>query len=93
MWASQPVLRDGAMLGNMKILAAILLSGNNYTKVALMCKFANMGLPSQSSFSRIQAHYLVPSVDEYWTGVKETAQEEFRATDVVVSGKYDAISL
>lgn len=85
-WRSQPVIRGGALLGNIKMAGAILLSGNNYQKVALLCKFLNLGLVSSYSFHQIQSHYVVPSVEKLWEKVKGTAQEELRANNVVVAG-------
>lgn len=80
------MLRQGAMFGNLKFLSAITLSGNNYRKIALLCKFANIGIPSGSSFTQLQSHYIVPAVNRYWQTTKLSSQEELRATSVVVAG-------
>ncbi|XP_048728592.1 uncharacterized protein LOC125646390 [Ostrea edulis] len=74
-WCSQPVLNKGLHSGDLMISAAILFSGNNFSKVALMAKFLDLHFPSQSSFTRIQRSYLVPAIDEKW----ETHQESIRA--------------
>ena len=40
----------------------ILLSGNNFAKVALLFKFMNLGMVSWVQFERIQALYVVPTI-------------------------------
>ncbi|XP_053388891.1 uncharacterized protein LOC123544069 [Mercenaria mercenaria] len=85
-WTSQPVLPNGVMVGNFKIYAAIVMSGNNYSKVALMAKFMRLGFPSASMFDRIQGQYIIPEVDRYWLTIKQSTQEELRATSIVVAG-------
>ncbi|XP_053387141.1 uncharacterized protein LOC128550965 [Mercenaria mercenaria] len=85
-WTSQPVLPNGVMVGNFKICAAIVMSGNNYSKVALMAKFMRLGFPSASMFDRIQGQYIIPEVDRYWLTIKQSTQEELRATSIVVAG-------
>lgn len=85
-WASQPILPNSAMLGNFKFCSAIVLSGNNYRKIALLCKFLRVGIPSKTSFDNLQRNYIVPEVNKYWTTMKQTTQEKLRALDVVAAG-------
>ena len=87
-WSSQPFLPNFTMLGNFKFSAAIVLSGNNYRKIALMCQFLKIGIPSKTSFERVQRNYVVPEVDKYWNTIKQSAQEKGRAVDVIVAGKW-----
>ena len=44
----------------------ILLSGNNFTNVALLFWFMQLGMVSCAQFDRIQSLYAVPAVMEYW---------------------------
>ena len=44
----------------------IVLSGNNYAKVALLFRFMYLGMISASQFDRVQSLYIVPTVMEYW---------------------------
>ncbi|KAK7880323.1 hypothetical protein WMY93_033039 [Mugilogobius chulae] len=44
----------------------ILLSGNNYSKVALLFKYMNMGMVAKSTFFRIQDEYCVDTIKEFW---------------------------
>lgn len=85
-WTSQPQLINGIYLGNFQALAAITLSGNNFTKIALFCKFLGLGFPSTRSHTRVQSKYVAPAVDEYWRNLKSSIIEEHRAVNIVVSG-------
>ena len=50
-WASQPMLH-GMYAGNLLVPACLLLSGNNFAKLALMAKFLNLNFVSKSMFYR-----------------------------------------
>ncbi|XP_061184341.1 uncharacterized protein LOC133192340 [Saccostrea echinata] len=70
-WCSQPILNRGLHGGDLMFASSILFSGNNFNKMELFAKFLQMGFPSQSSFTRLQRQYLVPSVDELWSQKQE----------------------
>ncbi|XP_078066134.1 uncharacterized protein LOC144491754 isoform X2 [Mustelus asterias] len=69
-WWSQPLL-DGDPAGNFLLVSSIVLSGNNYRKIALMLKFLNMLPVSHQSFLKIQKSYVQPSVTNYWRKMQE----------------------
>lgn len=69
------------------ISAAILFSGNNFSKVALMAKFLDLHFPSQSSFTRIQRSYLVPAIDEKWETHQESIRADLGDKNLVLLGK------
>ena len=50
-WASQPRLHN-MYAGNLLVPAATLVSGNNYTKLAMLAKFLNLGFVADSNFYR-----------------------------------------
>ncbi|XP_043564497.1 uncharacterized protein LOC122559181 [Chiloscyllium plagiosum] len=64
-WWSQPLL-EGVPAGNTLLVSSIVLSGNNYRKIALMFKFLNMRLVSYQSFLKTQKSYVQPSVTNFW---------------------------
>jgi hypothetical protein len=70
------------------ISAAILFSGNNFSKAALMAKFLKLHFPSQSSFSRIQRNYLVPAINEKWEQHQEGIRASLGDKSVVLLGMY-----
>lgn len=85
-WTSQPQLINGIYLGNFQALTAITVSGNNFTKIALFCKFLGLGFPSTRSHTRMQSKYVAPAVEESLKNFKSSIVEEHRAVNIVVSG-------
>lgn len=65
-WSSQSTLEYGMLIGDFMLAVNILLSGNNYAKVALLFKFMNMGMVGRSTFSKIQDTYCVDTIKEFW---------------------------
>lgn len=51
--------------------AAVLVTGNNFEKVSLFAKCLKLDFVSQSTFTRIQTHYVIPSDKELWGVMKE----------------------
>ena len=88
-WCSQPLLNMGLHSGDLMLSAAILSSGNNFSKVALMARFMKLHFPSQSSFTRMQRTYLVPAIDETWEEHLEIIRRDFTGKDVVLLGKHN----
>ncbi|XP_067908384.1 uncharacterized protein [Heterodontus francisci] len=64
-WWSQPLLK-GVPAGNIQLVSSIVLSGNNYRKIALMLKFLNMLPVGHQSFLKIRKSHVQPSVTNYW---------------------------
>lgn len=50
--------------------ASILLTGNNFDKIELFCKFLGIDFPSSSTYYRIQQLYVVPECTEFWNDMK-----------------------
>ncbi|XP_016116920.1 uncharacterized protein [Sinocyclocheilus grahami] len=53
-WSSQPTFTHGMLIGDFMLATNILLSGNNYAKIALLFKFMRMGMAERTSFFKIQ---------------------------------------
>ncbi|XP_070578694.1 uncharacterized protein [Ptychodera flava] len=85
-WCSQPIMKRRLHSGDILTSAAILLSGNNHAKISLFAKILNMKIVSPSSFHKIQKHYLVPSIDEYWFQHQREILDKYRDRDIVVLG-------
>lgn len=51
--------------------AAIIISGNNYSKFALLCKALDLNIISNSAFTRFQKHCAVPVVERMWKSMNE----------------------
>lgn len=89
-WSSQPILNRRLHGGDLLLSASILLSGNNYSKVALMAKFLRLHFVSISAFQRMQRTYLVPATEAFWESRQIQVLEEFKEQKVVLLGKWFA---
>ncbi|XP_038592422.1 uncharacterized protein LOC119916464 isoform X1 [Micropterus salmoides] len=91
-WNSQPVMKCGTQAGDFLLSTNILLSGNDYAKVALLFKFMNMGMVKKNTFVSIQDAYCVDTVKAFWEERRTEALSGLQGKDVVVlaDGKYDS---
>lgn len=64
--------------------AAVSVTGNNFEKVSLLANCLNLNFVSQSTFPRIQTHYVIPSIKELWGKMKEKIWNLFRKENLVV---------
>eukprot|EP00795_Rhopilema_esculentum_P016102 gene16102-7456_t len=75
LWLSSEVLTTShnavVYANDLLIGACVLLSGNNYQKFPLLCKFLNLAVPSQSTFTRCQWLFYAPVILDAWKGMKE----------------------
>ncbi|CAH1799764.1 unnamed protein product [Owenia fusiformis] len=74
-WSGQPFVR-GVRAGNLALSSAIVLSGNNVSKIKKMFKFMNVPCVGNPAFYAFQRMYICPSVKTYW----ETIQDEVLAS-------------
>ncbi|XP_063051991.1 uncharacterized protein LOC134446516 [Engraulis encrasicolus] len=85
-WTSQPVLKFGMQAGDFLLSTNILLSGSNYTKVALMFKFMNMGMVNPTTFFTIQDTYCVDTIKDVWEEKRSEAINRLQGKDIAVCG-------
>ncbi|XP_068589397.1 zinc finger protein with KRAB and SCAN domains 7-like [Cebidichthys violaceus] len=85
-WTSQPTFKFGMLAGDFMLGTNILLSGNNYSKVALLFRFMNMGVVSPATFSKIQDTYCVDTIREFWMERRSEGVQWLQGKDVVVVG-------
>lgn len=89
-WNSQPTFKDGTQAGDFLLASNIILSGNNYTKVALLFRFMNMGMVERSAFFKIQDTYCVDAIKDSWTKNRAEVISRLQPKDsVVVLGEYN----
>ena len=69
-WVSSEVLgaqnNNEFFVNDYLLAAAIIISGNNYNKFALMCKALGLNIISVNTFTRFQKHCAAPVVNEIW---------------------------
>lgn len=76
--------------GDFLLASNILLSGNNYAKVALLFKFMNMGMVERTTFFKIQDTYCVDTIKDFWISNRAEVVSRLQSKDnVVVLGKYN----
>ncbi|XP_038547974.1 uncharacterized protein LOC119882029 [Micropterus salmoides] len=83
-WNSQPVMKFGMQAGDFLLYTNILLSGNNYAKVALLFKFMNMGMVNRNTFFSIQDSYCVNTIKDFWEERRTEVLCRLQGKDVVV---------
>lgn len=69
-WVSSEVLgvknNVEFFLNDSLFAAAIIISGNNYSKFTLLCKALGLSIISRNTFTRFQKHCAAPVVKEIW---------------------------
>ena len=66
------VLRNNKIYANDILLSSsILLSGNNYLKISLLCQALKLEIPQVNAFSNVQKLYTAPVIMEFWTSMKK----------------------
>lgn len=79
--------------GDFMLASNIILSGNNYAKVALLFKFMNMGIVERSAFFKIQDTYCVDTIKDLWNDKRAEVVSRLQSKDnVVVLGEYNGQS-
>lgn len=84
-WAAQPSCNN-IRAGNLALGSALLLSGNSYTKVGLMCNFCNLQYFSFTLFNQYQQLYIAPAINEFWQQHQQQLWQERSGKSVVLSG-------
>lgn len=52
---------------NLCFASAVLLSGNNFTKVELLCQFLGVPIISKSTFHSYQRNFICPAINKHYT--------------------------
>lgn len=73
--------------------SAILLSGNNYQKIALLANFMNLGMVNSSSHYRIQRGFTIPVLDNFYEEVMASTPRKYKDKEIVVAGKVLCLSV
>ena len=85
-WNSQPQFKFGMQAGDFMMATNILLSGNNYLKIAHLFRYMNMRAVDETTFYRIQAEYLVDSIKSFWEDHRRNVLADLQGKDVVALG-------
>ncbi|XP_071950042.1 uncharacterized protein [Antedon mediterranea] len=85
-WCSLPILKNKLHGGDLLMSTALLASGNNYAKIALLAKFLKLHILNVNTYYRIQRKYLVPAVTELWEDTQKEILTAHEGKDVVLLG-------
>ncbi|KAL7370485.1 hypothetical protein ABVT39_002010 [Epinephelus coioides] len=70
--------------GDFMLATNILLSGNNYAKIALLFKLMNMGIVANKTFLNIEDTYCVDTVNEFWLDKRAEVTDRLSTKDQVI---------
>ena len=77
---------NGIQASNLQTAAAILFSGNNFSKLQLFAHFLGLSFISSSTFFRYQRLYCVPVINNWWAWQQGVVTSELRGKELVVCG-------
>ncbi|CAB4029414.1 Hypothetical predicted protein, partial [Paramuricea clavata] len=83
-FGSSPQVND--IYANNLQAAFIAISGNQFSKIERMAKFFNLEFLSSSTYYRFQRLYLIPEINEWWSGMRKGILVEFADKEIVVGG-------
>lgn len=83
-WNSQPMLKYGMQGGGFMLAINILLSGNNYRKIAFLFRFMQMGMVAEPTFFMIQDTYCIEPVEQFWQNIRADFLTCLKEKDEVV---------
>lgn len=75
----------GMYSNNLQFSVALLLSGNNYSKVELMTRFLSLSCLSEALFFRVQNFYCIPAIEEWWQWMQSNILSIIGNMEVIVS--------
>lgn len=73
-------------VNNLLTAAALLFTGNNYTKLALFSKCLSLAFFGSSSFHQYQNLYLAPQIHLWWADMQDKIFSSLGTQPVVVAG-------
>ena len=66
--------------------AAVTLTGNNFDKIVLFCKFLGIDFISRSLFNKHQTYHVVPAIREFWNVLKGEVWRVLNNEAVILCG-------
>ena len=84
-WKSSKMVKK-LYVNNLLTAAALLFTGNNYTKLALFSKCLSLAFFGSSSFHQYQKLYLAPQIHLWWADMQEKIFSSLGTQPVVVAG-------
>ena len=70
--------RGTISLNDAMLASAVIISGNNYAKLSLLCQALGMQIISESSLLRFQKHCAAPVIEEIWSERNDLVKQIFK---------------
>ncbi|XP_073721216.1 uncharacterized protein [Misgurnus anguillicaudatus] len=83
-WSSQRYFKYGMLAGDFMLGVNILLSGNNFRKIALLFKFMNLGMIDRNTFYKIQNKFCLLNIEDMWKRESSNVISQLSSKDSVV---------
>ena len=77
---------DGLFTNNIKTASAVLISGNNYSKLKHYADCLGLNFITSSTFHRIQNLYCIPAIEDWWSWMRETILQQLQVQNITLSG-------
>jgi len=84
-WRSQPLVNKMA-LGNLLLAAAIMFSGNTYSRIQQLASFMQLGFPNEKTYRSVIGKYICPVVNEAWLAERRVIIDSLQGKSLVISG-------
>lgn len=89
-WTSSKILcqKQGQdiYVNSLLLAAGVLISGNNFEKLSLFNKFVGLSFISKITFNRMQTHYIIPEVKQFWGKMKTSIWNILSGESTVLCG-------
>ena len=89
-WVSSEVLcekkNQKVFVNTLLMAAGILLTGNNFDKITLLCNFLGIDFLSSSTYYRIQRHFVVPECVRFWDDMKTEIWSTIGSESIILCG-------
>ena len=77
-WSSQHRLASrGVHAGDFMLASSIILSGNHYSKIALLMKALGMKPMRKAFFYDVQAQYCLPAIHSFWENILQKTHQKY----------------
>ena len=64
----------------------MVLSGNHYDKLMLVCKFLVLDFISRQTFNRMRRHYIIPCITSFWEDMKDEVWKVLMNEQIILCG-------
>lgn len=89
-WKSSEVLKavnnNPIYTNDVLIPSAVILSGNNYSKISLLFKALNVQIPSDTAFANTQKHYITPTIFDFWKQMTDKTRKVLGGREMCLLG-------